>query len=278
MAPTMIITVTLGSSKQFSAGASAAPKFRAVVARLRTLRCEPPSSQPSAKSAVKNSSAARIAPLPMTPRSARKFSATISTKSSSNAALPIFASTGAARAAKDAAQFFTTMPAASGAMMSISSGRAMLHGSAVRPAIISGSANGMKRIVPAVSSAMSAAADARSPRAVSTSFGKKGAPAAPPSSISPAAWPRSSGMMIVSSHAHAGARTKFSASASSTKRTSRSGAAMARGVSVRPIAAMLLTRKTSTATVSRWFRSSVMRVRWPVTSRAAARAVPCGRS
>ena len=33
MAPTMIITVTLGSSKQFSAGASAAPKFRAVVAR-----------------------------------------------------------------------------------------------------------------------------------------------------------------------------------------------------------------------------------------------------
>jgi hypothetical protein len=123
---------------------------------------------------------------------------------------------------------------------------------------MSGSANGMRRIVPAVSSAMSAAARPRSPRAFSTTFGKNGAPAAPPSSSSPAACPRSIGMTTVITHANAGASTKFSASASSTKRPSRSGAPIAHGVSVSPIAPMLLTRKTSTAMLSMRCSSSFM--------------------
>ena len=128
------------------------------------------------------------------------------------------------------------------------------YGSACRPGIISGSAKGRKRMVPAVNSPISAAARARSPRAVSTSFGRNGAPAAPPSRSRPMACPRWSGIKTVSSHAKAGASTKFKPSARTTSRTLRSGAAIARSVSVSPVASMLLTRKIGTE--SFWSRCS----------------------
>ena len=94
-------------------------------------------------------------------------------------------------------------------MMNVTSGCAMLHGLACRPGIISGSANGMKSVVPTVSSVMSVTAKPRSPWAPSTSFGRKGAPAAPPSRIRPIACGRSRGMTMVRRRAKVGAATKL---------------------------------------------------------------------
>src|SRR5688500_8196959 len=128
--------------------------------------------------------------------------------------------------------------------MKNTSGRAMPHASACRPGIISGRANGRKRMVPNVSRTTRAAPTAASPRAVAITFGRNGAPAAPPSRTKPIACDGSGGITRVTDHANAGATTKFKPSASSTSRTLRSGAVIAPSVSVRPIASMLLRRKT----------------------------------
>ena len=133
MAPTMIITVTLGSSKQFSAGASAAPKFRAVVARLRTLRCEPPKQPAERKERGEKQQRGEDRAAADDAEERTEIERDHQHEEQQQRGVADLCRAPARRARRsDAAQFFTTMPAASGTMMSISSGRAMLHGSAVQ--------------------------------------------------------------------------------------------------------------------------------------------------
>ncbi len=203
-----------------------------------------------------NTAPAATAPVPNVPTSAPTFSTMSSTTASIMLTFDTSPNPGRTRAAHREERSFRNIPAASGSSIVSTSGRRSGHGSAARPGINRGSATGMNTTLPTMSSSISPTENARSPFANSASFGRNGAPAAPPRSSSPTAYGWSSRNSSVSPKATAGAMTKFAATASSTSRARRSGAARSRTPRPSPAAAMQVTTKTRTATFDTLSRNS----------------------
>ena len=199
-----------------------------------------------------------MAPLPKTQTRSWKCRTTSNASNTSTETFPSFARIGWEAAEKTGFWPRNSIPIASGARMNTASGRAMLHGLACRPGIISGNAKGIKSVVPTVRSVMSATAKPRSPRALSTSLGRNGAPAAPASRSRPIACGRSRGIAMVRTSANTGATKKFRVSVTNTSRTLHKGARIARGVRLRPAESMLLTRNASNAIFATMRAASIM--------------------
>jgi hypothetical protein len=183
----------------------------------------------------------------------------------------------------------SNIPTASGRKISTTNGRAILQGLAPRPGMINGSAKGIKNVVPTVSSVISATAKPRSQWALSTSFGRNGAPAAPPRRSRPIAWGCSRGITIVRRRANKGATKKLRVRAVKTSRLLPNGASIARRVRLRPAANILLTRNTSNEILATpraasiivtpppsYDRSSAVRRRQRSDGRGSADSGDCG--
>jgi hypothetical protein len=148
-----------------------------------------------------------------------------------------------ARAAAPGSLALTASAPAKGRSISRTSERAICSGLTDTPGSRRGSTSGRYPTVMTISTTINATANAKSPFAIWASLGKKGAPAATPSSSSPTPKGSSRCSSRASSSAAAGMSTKLASKDRLTKRTLRSGAVISAILSPKPIASMLDTTK-----------------------------------